>query len=56
MVSDKDYEEFEHFFQTKSDLFSKVQRGVDQSLETIRVNSKWQKNNYQKIGKLLTEY
>lgn len=56
MVYGKEYDEFEHFFQNRSEIFSKISRNVEQSLEVIRNNNKWQERNYASIGRLLTEY
>lgn len=56
MVSNKEYNEFENFIQTKSKLFAGVERAVQQSLEKIRANSMWQEKNYKQIGRLLTEF
>lgn len=56
MVSEKEYNEFENFLQTKSKLFTGVERAIQQSLEKIRANSMWQEKNYKQIGRLLTEY
>lgn len=56
MVSNKEYNEFENFFKDKPEIFEKISRNVEQSLETIRNNNRWQQQNYQKIGRLLSEY
>lgn len=56
MSSDRDYTEFDSFIQNRSTIFDQVDRGVRQSLETIRINSRWREQNYNQIGRLLTEY
>lgn len=56
MVYNKEYIEFEIFFKEKPEIFGKISRNVEQSLETIRNNNRWQQQNYQKIGRLLLEY
>lgn len=56
MVYDKEYDEFDNFFKDKTEIFSKITRNVEQSLETIRNNNRWQHQNYDKIGRILSEY
>lgn len=56
MVHNKEYTEFENFFKNKPEIFNKISRNVEQSLETIRNNNRWQEQNYAKIGRLLSEY
>lgn len=56
MVFKKEYDEFDNFFKNNTKIFSKLQRDVDQSLETIRNNNKWQELNYKDITRLLSEY
>lgn len=56
MVYNKEYVEFENFFKDKPDIFTKIQRNVEQSLETIRNNNRWQEQNYAKIGRLLSDF
>lgn len=56
MASDKEYSEFKNFVQEKSKIFEGVERGVQQTLEKIRSNRMWRANNYEQIGRLLSEY
>lgn len=56
MVYTKEYSEFENFFKNKPEIFSKISRNVEQSLETIRNNNRWQEQNFAKIGRLLAEF
>lgn len=56
MVYHKEYDEFDTFFKSKTEIFSKIPRNVEQSLETIRNNNRWQEQNYAKIGRLLSEF
>jgi len=56
MVFTKEYAEFDNFFKAKPEIFTKITRNVEQSLETIRNNNRWQEQNYAKIGRLLSEY
>lgn len=55
MFSDNEYNEFESFIQNRSSIFDQVERGVQQSLETINIQRRWQVKNYNEIGRLLTE-
>lgn len=54
MVSNKEYAELNSFFRTRPEIFSKISRNVEQSLETIYNNNRWQEQNYAKIGRILT--
>lgn len=56
MVYTKEYSEFENFFKNKSEIFSQIPRNVEQSLETIRNNNRWQEQNFAKIGRILSQY
>lgn len=56
MVYNKEYTEFERFFKDKPQIFNKIARNVEQSLETIRNNNRWQEQNYEKIGRLLSQF
>lgn len=56
MVHRNEYEEFANFFQNKTSIFNTIQQTVQQSLETIHINTEWQERNYENIGRLLTEY
>lgn len=54
MVFDKEYDELSSFFKTKPEIFNKISRNVEQSLETIRNNNRWQEQNYANIGRILS--
>lgn len=56
MVFKREYDEFESFFRNRTEIFSKIPRNVEQSLEIIRTNTKWQERNYESIGRLLTDF
>lgn len=56
MVHRNEYDEFSNFFQGKPSIFNTIQQTVQQSLETIHINTEWQERNYENIGRLLTEY
>lgn len=56
MVYKREYEEFEQFFHNRSEIFDKIPRNVQQSLEIIRSNNKWQERNYDTIGRILNDF
>lgn len=56
MFFQKEYDEIENFVQKNSEILKGIESLAQQSLETISVNSGWHVNNYEKIGRLLTDY
>ncbi|CAG9818441.1 unnamed protein product [Phaedon cochleariae] len=56
MTEEKDQQELEHFIDQNRANFSEVKKGVEQSLETVKINIQWQNKHADAIHKILTKY
>ncbi|CAG9861266.1 unnamed protein product [Phyllotreta striolata] len=56
MTDHKDQEEFEHFIEANQKNFADVKQGVQQSLETVKINVQWQHTHADEIGDILRRY
>nr|XP_023023668.1 aminopeptidase N-like isoform X1 [Leptinotarsa decemlineata] len=56
MTDEKDLQELEHFIDENKENFSEVKKGVEQSLETVKINVQWQNKHADAIHKVLTKY
>lgn len=56
LVFTKEYIEFENFFKNKTQMFNKIARKIEQSLEIVRNNNRWYKQNHVKFERLLSEF
>lgn len=53
MTTEQEYDWIRNLTDTNKDLFKESKQGVDQSLETVRLNIQWQKKHYSMIKTLL---
>ncbi|KAJ8968398.1 hypothetical protein NQ317_007791 [Molorchus minor] len=56
MTDEKEQEEFKQFIEKNKENFSDVKKGVEQSLETVKINIQWQNTHEAAISKILRKY
>ncbi|XP_060526595.1 aminopeptidase N-like [Cylas formicarius] len=56
MTEAKELEELEQFIHANQQNFSEVKQGVDQSLETVKINVQWQQKHGQEMEAILDAY
>lgn len=56
MTDVKDQQEFENFIEANKKNFADVKQGVQQSLETVKINVQWQHTHAEEIGNILRKY
>ncbi|KAL1491457.1 hypothetical protein ABEB36_012054 [Hypothenemus hampei] len=56
MRDEDDLHRLEYFIQENKDNFSEVKQGVEQALETVRINTQWQKQHAAAIHAVLQKY
>ncbi|XP_050507042.1 aminopeptidase N-like [Diabrotica virgifera virgifera] len=52
----KDEKEFERFIKGNKKTFAEVKKGVEQSLETVKINIQWQHTHAEEIADILNKY
>lgn len=53
MSSQHEYENMSAFCEKNKQLLRKVEQGVQQALETIKINAQWKERNYNEISRRL---
>ena len=53
MSSQREYENMSAFCEKNKQLLRKVEQGVQQALETIKINAQWKERNYNEISRRL---
>ncbi|XP_030752545.1 aminopeptidase N-like [Sitophilus oryzae] len=56
MTQEKEEHELDYFIHAHKEKFSEVKQGVDQALETVKINIQWQKKHAKEIEEILKKF
>ncbi|KAF7268819.1 hypothetical protein GWI33_018165 [Rhynchophorus ferrugineus] len=56
MTQEKELHELDYFIDSHKENFSEVKQGVEQALETVKINVQWQQRHAEEIGSILKKY
>lgn len=56
MTSEEDYDELQKFVKDKQKYLKEIKQGVEQSLETVKLNVQWQKRHLSDVENLLKDF